>query len=186
MIAILPKIQALLGLFKSKSTIYIALICFSIGFFSAYYIKSQFAKADLYRIEQAQNEILREAIRRTIDEYETRLELDNEVIAEWDSRVDHIRSQTANIPVEIVKYVKVNSDCNVPVGVVRLLNIARTGGDAGVRIPNASGDPDEAGRAASTVTQQREYSAHSECAVAYRELSERHSALTKWIKGQSK
>lgn len=80
------------------------------------------------------------------------------------------------VPQEVIRYVKVNPDCDLSRGAVSLLNRSRG-------VPETPALSDGEKQAPSTITQPAEVQHHSECAIQYRELAAKHDALIEFIEG---
>jgi len=93
-------------------------------------------------------------------------------------QLDSIRNETVTQKTEVIRYVKVNKDCNISNGAVRVLNEARTGNSG---LPRATELSTEVERSASAIGQRDEIEAHVECGNEYRKLAARHDALVNWV-----
>lgn len=153
------------------------------GFGGGWYVAEKFSDAEKAKLYEQAAIRQAEAVRRTIDQYETILIANEEVIGEYVGTVNDIRRQERIVYKEVINYVPVEDshDCNVPIGVVGVLNLARTGDAKWEEMLPSSGSALEAARAPSPVTRREEYEAHAGCGIAYQELAARYNSLVDWI-----
>lgn len=171
-------------LFASKSTMIALLVALTIGMGGGWYVKSVFADAaELAQQKQAQK-AYREAVERTIRQYDARIAITDEITSDYIDELITIGEQSSDIAKEL-QNVKSNSACSTPAGVVSLLNVARTGNPAGVSLPGASKLTYEKAGAPASITQRDEYQAHADCGIKYRKIAERYSSLIRWIESQT-
>lgn len=183
MLAVIKKIFSFVG--GGKGTFIAISVAVAVGTASGWWAKTKLVEADMYQQAQLALQAQKEAVERIADQYEAQISINNEVTNDYINGLLAVNKQKPKIIKEI-QYVESKPECDVPVGVISVLNIARTGGDAGVQISNPAKDPDGKIRPTPPVTQRDEYEAHAECGFRYQELSEKHNRLIDWIEKNSK
>jgi len=135
---------------------------------------------------QAEIKHLTEKMEETKVENERLMSVANKSIVDLIGKLSEEEKNKKVITKEIIKYVKVNADCNLTVGAVGLLNNARSGSIPNSGVSDTTGTVDAEKWSASSIGQIAEIKAHLFCVSEYNKLSSRHNALIDWFKESSK
>lgn len=153
---------------------------FTAGSSLGWYVTSKVADADLKDMYEAQLEEKKQAILRTVSQYEQLIADNNDVTTDYVYSVTDINKADVTITKELDSH-ESNPDCDVPVVIERMLNYARTGDTT--MSTSSRGAPTESGTPGS-ITARDEYQAHKECGLAFRKLKARNDLLVDWINKQ--
>ena len=155
----------LLGLVgKFKIYLIVAGIAFSAGAWTVY---------KLYDYASMQAEI--KGYQKAIELKDKAHEAAVTVLTEHHNDLMKIEKDKINVPTEVIKYVKVNPECNLTIGAALMLNRSRTG------VSTAATFTDGEKQATSTITQGEEVNYHAKCGIQYRELASQLDRLIDFI-----
>ena len=107
-----------------------------------------------------------------------------EVVVADAVRQAEIRIVETVVERKVIEYVDRETDpviCNVPIGSVRVLNDARNGELRADSVQSPTGEPDEEGRAPSTVTRADLFESDAALAIEYNKVYTQLNALIDWI-----
>ncbi|MCG5512871.1 hypothetical protein [Ectothiorhodospira shaposhnikovii] len=165
-----------------KSMALVAILTASAGFGAGFYIKGEIEAAARLAGVEAALRAQKEAVRLVREQAEAQRQIDQAAMQKLMRQANEFRAIERTVPEVVIRHVPAedhDTDCRLPVAVVRMLNDARRGHRA--ELPTATLDTDGEAGATSALARRAEVEAHADCALKYNALAGKYNALIDWL-----